>query len=195
MRTTPGTTSSRREAILSSGFKQAGSDPSRTPDIRPGSDPVATLVHRSSRFLQPNVSQRPFTISPRRGQSILEQSVLLAALCIALAGMMVYIKRAIAGRMRASADAAGEQFSPKWSNYTYTTMSVQRVENKLQTDGEASSTLLNNAIVRTKGKINMDDPLLNTDSYPQMVKNIAADAQASYIDEFSNKKVSEEEME
>ncbi len=129
------------------------------------------------------------------GQSILEQSVLLAALCIALAGMMVYIKRAIAGRMRASADAVGEQFSPKWSNYTYTTMSVQRVENKLQTDGEASSTLLNNAIVRTKGKINMDDPLLDTDSYPQMVKNIAADAQASYIDDFSNKKVSEEEME
>ena len=46
----------------------------------------------------------------RRGQSILETSILFMVVFFAFLAMMVYIKRSVQGRLRADADSIGQQY-------------------------------------------------------------------------------------
>ena len=48
----------------------------------------------------------------RRGQGILEYSILIICIAAGLLAMQYYVKRAIQGRVRQSADSIGEQYSP-----------------------------------------------------------------------------------
>ena len=56
----------------------------------------------------------------RRAQSTVEYAVLGAVVVAALVGMQIYMKRGISGRLRASADAIGEPYSPKHTNGSFT---------------------------------------------------------------------------
>jgi len=48
----------------------------------------------------------------RRGQGILEYSMVVICIVAGLLAMQYYIKRAIQGRVRQSADTIGEQYAP-----------------------------------------------------------------------------------
>ena len=48
----------------------------------------------------------------RRGQSILEYSLILACVIAALVGMRIYVKRGISGGLRSAADQIGKQYDP-----------------------------------------------------------------------------------
>jgi uncharacterized protein (UPF0333 family) len=48
-----------------------------------------------------------------RGQSTLEYSMVILCVVTALVAMQYYIKRAVQGRARESADSIGEQYAPK----------------------------------------------------------------------------------
>ncbi len=46
-----------------------------------------------------------------KGQSLLEYSLILAAIVIAIVFMQTYVRRGVQGRLKSSADQIGEQFS------------------------------------------------------------------------------------
>ncbi len=60
-----------------------------------------------------------------KGQVTLEHVVLVACFIAALLAMQIYIKRAISGRLRMSADSVSEPYDPKrtFTDYTQTTIS------------------------------------------------------------------------
>ena len=58
----------------------------------------------------------------RRGQSTFEYATVVAIVSAALLGMAIYVKRAISGQLRSSADSMGQQYHP-----TQTT-SMQKLE-------------------------------------------------------------------
>jgi hypothetical protein len=49
----------------------------------------------------------------RRGQSTLEYTLMVICIVAALVTMQYYIKRAVQGRVRESADSIGDQYAPK----------------------------------------------------------------------------------
>lgn len=57
----------------------------------------------------------------RVAQSTLEYAVLISVVAAAVLAMQIYLKRGIAGRVRASTDQIGEQFSPGHTVYTHET--------------------------------------------------------------------------
>lgn len=56
------------------------------------------------------------------GQSTIEYAVVIAVVTGALVAMQIYLKRGLAGRHRQAADAVGEQFSPRHTTGTMTTV-------------------------------------------------------------------------
>ncbi len=66
----------------------------------------------------------------KRAQSTLEYAVVIAIVVAALIAMQVYIKRGLQGRWKQAADDVGQQFSPSYTNTSYTTnSSVNSTEN------------------------------------------------------------------
>lgn len=57
----------------------------------------------------------------RRGQSTLEYAILIAVVVGGLITMQTYVKRAVQGRARDSADDIGGQYSPGYVESTFTT--------------------------------------------------------------------------
>ena len=78
--------------------------------------------------------------------------VLIAVVCLVIVGSQVYTKRAVQGRLKASADGVGESFSPVFSNFTRVTRSRQTVQSTLSPDGEMRATLVDEpAVTSTAG--------------------------------------------
>lgn len=101
-----------------------------------------------------------------KGSAILEYGLFIAIFISAVVAMQIYIKRAIAGKFKASTDAIGEQFSSSLSNYSYTRKITSQSEERVTPEGETVSTLL--------------EPTINIVS--------------PYTDNFSDKKLSEEKL-
>ncbi len=57
----------------------------------------------------------------KKGQNILEYSLLIALVLSAILIMQVYVKRAYQGRIKQEADNLGEQYSPKHTTSTMVT--------------------------------------------------------------------------
>jgi uncharacterized protein (UPF0333 family) len=70
----------------------------------------------------------------KKGQSILEYSILFALVIAALAIMSVYIKRSYQGRLKQGADELSQQYSPGHTTSLITT--VTSSESKTYTGGE-----------------------------------------------------------
>ena len=62
-------------------------------------------------------------LSKERAQSTLEYAVLIGVIVAGLIAMQVYLKRGFQGKLREGADSMGEQFSPGYTNYSYSTNS------------------------------------------------------------------------
>jgi len=61
-----------------------------------------------------------------KGQSTLEYAILIVVVIMALIAIQTYLKRGIQGRMRDSADQLGDQFSPGYTTYNFTTTSYTK---------------------------------------------------------------------
>ena len=65
-----------------------------------------------------------------RGQSTIEYAVVVAVTVAAVLMMQVYVRRGMAGRLRASADSIGEQYDPRHtSNPVGSPMRMSQVNN------------------------------------------------------------------
>ena len=149
---------------------------------------------RNERKTQAISSPFPIPHSPfnKRGQSVLEYTVLIAVVCVVAVGSQVYAKRAVQGRLKQGVDMIGQrasnlaqgrqgrhpeqlepepgqvgtQFSPALSNFTVSGTIHQRSRTSLSTRGESASILLDHAVIRSD----------------------------SSVDDFSNKKLTEEKL-
>ncbi len=72
----------------------------------------------------------------KKAQSTLEYAILIGVVVAALIATQVYLKRGYQGKLRESADSAGEQFSPGYTTYDYTTTATT-VSNETVIDGES----------------------------------------------------------
>ena len=73
----------------------------------------------------------------RRGQSILETSILFMVIFFAFLAMMVYIKRAVQGRLRGDADSIGQQYDFVRTASNMTTAYSSHVTTTTQTQEQA----------------------------------------------------------
>ena len=58
----------------------------------------------------------------KRGQSLLEYSILFAVILSAVLIMQFYIKRGYQGRLKAEADSVGQQYAPGYTTSKITTI-------------------------------------------------------------------------
>lgn len=68
----------------------------------------------------------------RKGQSILEYAMLLAVIVAVIVAIQIYVKRSVEGKLKASADQMGEQFT---TNETNTVQTIRQTARKEQTLG------------------------------------------------------------
>ena len=80
-----------------------------------------------------------------RGQSTIEYAAVIAIVSAALVSMAIYVKRGISGRLRESADSAGEQYHPTQttSNLNYVVDSVTTSTSKLLVDQNLGGVVAN----------------------------------------------------
>jgi Flp pilus assembly pilin Flp len=105
-----------------------------------------------------------FKMRKGKGQSALEYAVLVIIIAAALLTMQVYIKRGVQGRMKASTDDIGEQFSTA-GNVTLTEKSFTRTIEESKDAGAQSSTFQAGSYTNRHESINLDDPNLNTEYF------------------------------
>ncbi|MFZ5800497.1 MAG: hypothetical protein ACOY3D_03845 [Candidatus Omnitrophota bacterium] len=84
----------------------------------------------------------------RSAQSTLEYAVLIVLVAVAVIATQTYIKRAMQGRLRSSADDVGEQFSPGASN-VLTTITSNSVTQEDSNRTGSMSTIISDNTVRT----------------------------------------------
>ncbi|MFZ5800496.1 MAG: hypothetical protein ACOY3D_03840 [Candidatus Omnitrophota bacterium] len=77
----------------------------------------------------------------RSAQSTLEYAVLIVLVAVALLATQTYIKRAMQGRLKSSADDVGEQFSPGAAVLT-TNIQSSTSTNESSVDGVTTSRML-----------------------------------------------------
>ena len=84
-------------------------------------------------------------MTPRRGQSALEYGALVVVVAAALAGMAVYMKRAVSGKLRSSSDSVGEQYHPRatTSNLTMSTRGTTKTTSTMLIDQIVAGTKVN----------------------------------------------------
>ena len=88
----------------------------------------------------------------KRGQSILEYSLIFAAVIVALVAINVYMKRSMQGRLRESSDQIGKQFDPEnfgnsWNTQSAGTTSTTETREAL-TGNTTSNTTQSETITR-----------------------------------------------
>lgn len=84
----------------------------------------------------------------KKAQTTLEYAVLIGIIAAALVTMQIYLKRGYQGKLRGSADSMGQQFSPEYSTYTYTTDSTSDTSENI-TNGVTTTTIHNQWSNRT----------------------------------------------
>ncbi len=85
----------------------------------------------------------------KKGQNTLEYAIVIAVIVAALIAMQTYIKRGIQGKMKASTDDIGEQYSPQNTNGN-TTTSLTASSSETITGGAAPSTATNTTQVQNR---------------------------------------------
>ena len=91
-------------------------------------------------------------IRNRNAQSTLEYAILIGVIVAGLIGMQVYLKRGYQGKLRASADDMGDQFSAGYSTYSYKTTS--KTNSTEQVKDEITTTTINNQETTKTGNEN-----------------------------------------
>jgi len=100
-----------------------------------------------------------------KGQSFIEYSLVTICIVAALLGMQYYLKRAVQGRLRESADAIGEQYAPRHTTSTITITHTGNSEietTEVERDGEfgpefgLETTIKTDETTRRTGNENLD---------------------------------------
>ena len=101
----------------------------------------------------------------KKGQSTLEYAILIAVITAGLLVVQGYVKRGIQGRLKASTDDIGEQFSPGSLSGTLTTTSNKNYTENKNTTGK-TTTVTNSQSQLTSGTVNMKTKLAD-DPWPE----------------------------
>ena len=101
----------------------------------------------------------------KKGQSTLEYAILIAVITAGLLVVQGYVKRGIQGRLRASTDDIGEQFSPGSLNGDFTTESKKNYTETKITSGK-TTTKINSQSQLTSGTVTMGTTLAADPALP-----------------------------
>jgi hypothetical protein len=85
----------------------------------------------------------------RRGQNTFEFVVVVVVVIAAVIAMAIFMKRAVMGKFRESADQTGGQFTPLGTTNDYTRTFVGTRTDQLQFTGQSDSTGINETQDRT----------------------------------------------
>ena len=85
----------------------------------------------------------------KKGQNTLEYAVVIAVIVAALLAMQNYIKRGIQGKMKASTDDIGEQFSPQYTA-SNSIITLNANSNETINGGAAPTTSTNTNQIQTR---------------------------------------------
>ncbi len=99
----------------------------------------------------------------RRGQSTIEIVVLIAVIAIAVLSMNRYVRRAIMGRLKSSADQLGSQFSVTGINNINLTTTVNVEYDSVQTWGGAENKTYTKKVVNSE--VNVELKPLNEEKF------------------------------
>lgn len=88
-------------------------------------------------------------LSSKKAQSTLEYAIIIFVVIGALLAIQIYVKRAIQGKLRSSADSIGEQYSAGITTSTYTTTTDSEVEERISPSGVTTTTYRRNVQERT----------------------------------------------
>lgn len=107
----------------------------------------------------------------RKGQSVMEMSILFVVIVFALISMQTYIKRAIQGAWKSGVDEIGDQYDPETTTSDYTTRryfnasttSTTQPETRLISGrvGTASARYANLIITISNTQIHYDNTITN----------------------------------
>ncbi len=67
----------------------------------------------------------------KKAQSILEYAILMGIIIAVIIAIQVYVKRAVQGRLKSSADAIGDQFTTAQDHSVQTIRQTRRIDNTL----------------------------------------------------------------
>ena len=101
----------------------------------------------------------------RRAQSTLEYAIVVVVIVAALLSINAYIKRGVQGKLRASTDEIGDQFSPGMSVANYKVISHSKSTDKVEATGAQSSALTEDQTRKKTGSESTGD--LATEPWPQ----------------------------
>ena len=90
-----------------------------------------------------------------RAQTTLEYAILIGVIVGGLIAMQVYLKRGFQGKLRESADSMGDQFSPGYTTYNYTTNTFTNSEESF--NKELQSTQIHNQETNRFGNENVSN--------------------------------------
>ncbi len=76
----------------------------------------------------------------RKGQSLLEYSLILAAIVVGILFMATYVRRGVQGRLKSSGDDIGEQFSVGGPGYEYNYLTKRHSVTEETTDAAGTVT-------------------------------------------------------
>ena len=109
-----------------------------------------------------------------RGQSMVEYAGLVVVVAASLVAMSIYLMRASSGRLRANADAIGEQYHPRQttSNFTLTVQSTTKNESKLLLDQSLPDGTKANVIEHTTTTVNDTSNKTGTETVGQMGSSV-----------------------
>lgn len=109
---------------------------------------------------------------PRRGQTVIEYTAAAIVVAAALAGMAIYCKRALSGRIRAGMDSVGEQYHPRQtsSGITLTVGGTTVTTSKLLLDQDVNGTKVN--VMQTTSTEDGDTNKTGTENISKMGNSI-----------------------
>lgn len=84
----------------------------------------------------------------KKGQSLLEYSLILGAIIVGILFMQLYVRRAIEGRLRGAADDIGEQYSAT-GTFNFVTNRTSNIEEVTDATGQVTTTYHEDETVRT----------------------------------------------
>lgn len=95
-------------------------------------------------------------LKKKKGQSMLEYAILMGVIVAVIVALQVYVRRAVQGRFKQSADSIGDQFTTREA---YTTQSIQqtaRREQTLGTDMGTAGKAWSESKIMTQGELGTD---------------------------------------
>ena len=102
----------------------------------------------------------------KKGQSTLEYTIIVTVVVAAILMMQVYVKRAVQGKARDSADEIGSQYSVGYTT-AYTTTNSDVVSNQSIQGGAGLSTMSTTTNQSQNTSLVENTPQFNQESWPQ----------------------------